>query len=118
MDRFVFALHYDLPPVRVRDKTPASDLMSLCVVAQDHVGALEHLRPRKTVATKPISTHVCGYANQLQFGQTRSDLFNHGARKLDVIDIHTDQYADTHSAELIHGILLKIATSRCSTVSR
>jgi hypothetical protein len=117
MDRFVFALHYDFPPVRIRDKALTSNLMSLYVIAQDHMGALEHLWPRKTIATKPIGTHVCGYAHQLQFGQTRSDLFNHGARKLNVIDVHTDQYADTHPAELIHRVLLKITTSFCSTVT-
>jgi hypothetical protein len=91
MDRLVFCLHYDFPPIRVRDKALASDLMSLCVVAQDYMDAVEHLRPWKTVSTKPISAHVCGYAHQLQFAQTRSDLFNHGARKLDMIDIPTDQ---------------------------
>ena len=68
MNRFVFALHYDFPPMCVRDKAFASNLMSLCVVAQDHMGALEHLGPRKTVAAKPICAHVCGYAHQLQFG--------------------------------------------------
>ena len=116
MDRFAFALHYDFSSICVSNEALTSGLM-IYVITQNHMGARESLWEWKYVPTKPMIPHVCGYTYQFQFGRTRLDFFNYGMRKLNVIDVHTDQYADTHPAELIHRVLLKIVTSSCSTVS-
>ena len=62
MDWFFFVLHYFFRSVRVRDEALASDLMSLYMITQDHMRALELRWEWKAGATKPIIPHVRWYA--------------------------------------------------------
>ena len=57
MNWLLLILNYDFSSMHVCDKTLASDLVSLCMVAQDHIDALE--RCWQGSIAKPIRAHVC-----------------------------------------------------------